>query len=284
MRVPTGSSRRSVIKWRQPVASWAAGHPLGCPSRRTSWGAWRNLYRNIVRVLTDAGRLTTAHASAVASSADVLPRFHTFWTRYVAATGGSPSSAGSPAAAPAATTDAAPATAVDTKWYADALECLCAALYVCEQPLMGKGHGDSVAVKYIHQRNEFAPFFAGDQQACGAADPWTHELLLNIWALYTTTEEFAKYYLTHGTTFLSASSAAGGAVRTAGRRGGSDSADPRGGGRAGHARHARHAGHAGHAGAGGRRLYCGSWGHWRDGSCPNGDWRDGSDGDWRDGD
>ena len=38
MRVPTGSSRRSVIKWRQPVASWAAGHPLGCPSQRTSWG------------------------------------------------------------------------------------------------------------------------------------------------------------------------------------------------------------------------------------------------------
>lgn len=165
------AAARSKLGGRPPTRLPVAAHVVG---------AWRNLYRNIVRVLTDAGRLTTAHASAVASSADVLPRFHTFWTRYVAAAGGSPSSAGSPAAAPAATTDAAAATAVDTKWYADALECLCAALYVCEQPLMGKGHGDSVAVKYIHQRNSLratsrpaAPLIRGRTSCCSTSGPCT---------------------------------------------------------------------------------------------------------------
>ena len=47
--------------------------PTRLPVAARVVGAWRNLYRNIVRVLTDAGRLTTAQASARASSA--LPRF-----------------------------------------------------------------------------------------------------------------------------------------------------------------------------------------------------------------
>lgn len=37
--------------------------------------------------------------------------------------------------------------------------------------------------------------------------PWTRELLLNIWALYTTKRMFVKYYLNHGTTSLSAGDA-----------------------------------------------------------------------------
>ena len=37
-------------------------------------GAWRKLYHNILRVLTDSGRLTEAQVS-VGASADALPRF-----------------------------------------------------------------------------------------------------------------------------------------------------------------------------------------------------------------